>query len=339
MDASTGARRLVEHIRSLPGFRLVEEMDGQYDHMGATITDSILQAGISYESVVAPRVRRLRAAYPAANTTSGFKRAYDAAGLATMLNWSGGEKLVRIEAVTEFFLSEGIETEADLAQWLGSPDNVLRFRQVRGIGEKTADYFKIMVGIPTSAIDRHLVNFLAEAGLPAVDYREAQAIVDGAADLLGWDRALFDHSIWKYMSTRSDAARPAPPASSLRPIPSRAAPPAPSQRPAQHDPDEYEEVEGDASIEEFRRNNAGYKRWVEEHPDGYVLNLGLTVSGDLDEFDYVLHRARCGAVLGAGRDWTGGMSKKVCSVFSASLNAWARQKLGAPGERCSICRP
>jgi hypothetical protein len=35
------------------------------------------------------------------------------------------------------------------------------------------------------------------------DYRDAQQVVNGAADLLRIDRACFDHSIWQFMSNRS----------------------------------------------------------------------------------------------------------------------------------------
>ena len=65
------------------------------------------------------------------------------------------------------------------------------------------DHFKIMVGVSTSAIDRHLLNFLGLAGLVSSDYLQAQAIINAAADLLSIDRACFDHSIWQFMSKQA----------------------------------------------------------------------------------------------------------------------------------------
>jgi len=63
------------------------------------------------------------------------------------------------------------------------------------------------VGIPESAIDRHLFAFLALAGIDTVGYEAAQAIINAAADQLGVGRAHLDHSIWQYMSRRAQAVR------------------------------------------------------------------------------------------------------------------------------------
>jgi thermostable 8-oxoguanine DNA glycosylase len=79
----------------------------------------------------------------------------------------------------------------------------VKLRSVKGIGPKTIDYFKILVGVSTSAIDRHLLNFLALAGLLPCGYREAQTVINAAADILSIDRAYFDHSIWQFMSKRA----------------------------------------------------------------------------------------------------------------------------------------
>jgi hypothetical protein len=38
-----------------------------YGHMGATLTDAVLQSGISYETVVLPRVERILRDYPGRN--------------------------------------------------------------------------------------------------------------------------------------------------------------------------------------------------------------------------------------------------------------------------------
>ena len=43
-----------------------------YCHMGATLTDTVLQAGLNYRSVVLPRVSRILDLYPNAKTTTSF---------------------------------------------------------------------------------------------------------------------------------------------------------------------------------------------------------------------------------------------------------------------------
>ena len=105
--------------------------------------------------------------------------------------------------VLALFRDENVETEIKLREWLLHRDGVTKLRATRGIGPKTADYFKILVGIPKSAIDRHLLGFLRLAGTEPVGYDDAQAIINTAADLVGVGRANFDHSSWQYMSRRA----------------------------------------------------------------------------------------------------------------------------------------
>jgi thermostable 8-oxoguanine DNA glycosylase len=102
--------------------------------------------------------------------------------------------------LVQFFVAEGIETADELRGWLIKPGNVERLKGIKGIGNKTADYFKILTGIPTSAIDRHLYSFMAQAGVEVSGYEEAQGIIRETAVWLGTDERTLDYSIWTYMS-------------------------------------------------------------------------------------------------------------------------------------------
>ncbi len=197
------AARLASYIRSLPDFTMVtpEIIDGNYDHVGATITDAILQAGINYKTVVRPRVQDLRDRHPEARTTSGFLRLLAQESPEKLLRF-GGKKPQLVLEITRFFESQGIQTESDLRTWLQEPAHVDSLRQIKGIGNKTADYFGILVGIQGVAVDVHLSHFLEEAGLGQCAYDEAKQIVSLTADVLGVSRAVLDHSIWLYMSNR-----------------------------------------------------------------------------------------------------------------------------------------
>ena len=195
-------RTLGKHVCSINGFEMVKVTDEIYDQMGAIITDAILQAGINYDNVVAPRVKCLREKYPRARTTTGFLQLCGKTDPKVLLKWKGDEKPRRIIQVTKFFKKEDIQVKADLCEWIQKPGNPERLKQLKGIGDKTVDYFKILVGIQTSAIDRHLMNFLKEAGIEASGYEEAQKIIDKTADSMGENRRDFDHSIWTYMSGR-----------------------------------------------------------------------------------------------------------------------------------------
>ena len=132
--------------------------------MGATITDAILQAAVKWKTVVKPRIEKLLT-YSEAKTTTGFHNLISKIPIKHLIDWNGDEKPNRILNVVEFFLKEGIETEEDLKNWLLKDANIPRLKQLRGIGNKTTDYFKILAGISTSAVDRHLIEFLKRAGI------------------------------------------------------------------------------------------------------------------------------------------------------------------------------
>jgi len=74
MNKAQKISALVQFVQSLSGFRIIDEIDGNYNHMGATIADAILQANMKYESHVRPRVNRIRTKYPEAATISGLRR-------------------------------------------------------------------------------------------------------------------------------------------------------------------------------------------------------------------------------------------------------------------------
>ncbi len=195
---------LVKYSKSLKDFNIVKP-EIPYNHMGATITDAMLQAGTTWETVVKPRIKNLLS-YPEARTTTGFLSLLEREGIKRLLRWDDDEKPHRILKVACFFETEKIETETDLKTWLKNDDNILKLKKLRGIGNKTADYFKILVGISTSAIDRHLIEFLKQAGnnISINNYRELQKIINKAAEKMKIDKSTLDHSIWKYMSTKKN---------------------------------------------------------------------------------------------------------------------------------------
>src|SRR5690349_15398859 len=119
------AEQLAAYVRSQSTFTFVTR-PGTYEHMGATITDAILQSGMRYERQVKPRVEHLRTTYPQANTTSAFRVLLASVDPYELLNLRG-RKVVWIQAVTDFFADRSIETEADLHAWF-LKDNVNVFR-------------------------------------------------------------------------------------------------------------------------------------------------------------------------------------------------------------------
>ena len=185
---------------------MVEDLALPYNHMGATITDAVLQAGLRYKTVVLPKVKHVMEAFPEAATTSGFLAVLRERGGEAVVHWTHPEKLDRMKAVAELFIADGVETEGDLRLWLCGDGaecraNVSKVTAVRGIGPKTIDYFKILCGEEnTAAVDVHLMRFLELAGAHVSDYEQAREVIAGAAAELGVSAARLDHSIWTYMS-------------------------------------------------------------------------------------------------------------------------------------------
>lgn len=206
-SVSQHATTLAAFVGGLTDFEIYATIDGDYDHIGATVADAILQANRRYVSFVTPRVRRLLERFPSHRTTTAALEVLRTTSTADFLRLNDPARAARVEAVLELLMHERVDTEAELREWLLHGDGVTKLRAIPGIGPKTADYCKILVGIPESAIDRHLFGFLAMAGLEHVGYEEAQVIINATADLLAVGRAYFDHSIWQYMSRRAQVGR------------------------------------------------------------------------------------------------------------------------------------
>jgi hypothetical protein len=193
------AKKLSSFIDGLCDFTIVIP-DIPYGHMGATICDAMLQAGLNYETVVKPRVERVRTRYPDASSTSGFLHLINLHGAKTLEDFKDEEKPLRIKLITEFLFKKGVESESDLERWLLEPGNEAKLKRERGVGQKTFDYFKWLVGIPTAAVDRHMTEFLRIANIESSSYAETQQILHATADIMNLNRTVLDHSIWKYMS-------------------------------------------------------------------------------------------------------------------------------------------
>lgn len=196
------ANKLVEFIRGLSDFSIVTEIDGNYQRLGATIADVVLQANMPYETHVRPRIKQIRRMFPAAATMSGLKKVLTERTTSGFLDWRGKDRVTRFDDIVSLFSSESIETEDHLKQWLMNERNLMKLAMIKGIGPKTLDYFKILTGIQTCAIDRRLLDFLKQAGIDAPSYDEAKEIINLAADIMSVQRAYFDHSIWEYIGKK-----------------------------------------------------------------------------------------------------------------------------------------
>lgn len=201
MSFYADAKKLARFVSTLEGFPRIPKPRRSYGHMGATITDTILQAGMNYRTVVEPRVRNLMQEHPEADTTTGFRNLIAFQGLKSLIRWDHAEKPRRIMDLTWFFSNEGLETEESLRDWLVRPGNANLLTCLKGVGQKTVDYLKMLAGVPSVAIDRHVRVLVHQVGLPYTRYSDLQQVVQLAADHLRMDRSGFDWAIWSYMSS------------------------------------------------------------------------------------------------------------------------------------------
>lgn len=204
MASSKQVEKLIRFIQS-NGIVPSNPIAHGYKHMGATLSDAVLQAGLNYNAVVRPRVSRLLHGFPRATTTSKFLDLIDEFGAEHLLNWKHPEKPARLIAVTSFFYVRSIETENCLREWLQIPNNAEHLEDIRGIGPKTVDYLKMLVGIPAVAVDRHIKTFVRHSGFESNNYTAIREVVEKAADQLRVHRTSLDYAIWVHVSSKTQS--------------------------------------------------------------------------------------------------------------------------------------
>ncbi len=200
-DLDIAAAQLAAYFLNSEGVAAPKIHQQPYHHMGATITDAVLQAGMNYKYVVYPRVLYLLHNFADFKTTCDFLILMQAVPLKELVRWKNERKLRSIATLTWLFQGADIQNEEELAQWLESDKNLNELLKVEGIGPKTIDYLKMLSGNQSIAIDRHLFKYLRLANITVSEYADAHAIYCVASQMLGIDLYSFDRIIWTAMSS------------------------------------------------------------------------------------------------------------------------------------------
>lgn len=174
-----------------------------YDHIGALLADSILQAGLNYRSVVKPRVTRILNEFPDADRVSSLICWVKKGSVAYLLDWRHHIKVERFEHLVVFLHNQKIDGSADMRTALNSEHFCTSLRALNGIGPKTVDYMACLVGVESIAVDRHIRSFAVRAGLDNTDYHFLKNAFCFAADFLAIPRREFDAWIWAREANRS----------------------------------------------------------------------------------------------------------------------------------------
>ena len=90
-------------------------------------------------------------------------------------------------------------------------------------------------------------------------------------------------------------------------------------------------------MREFRDDDSGYLRWIQDHPDGYIVNAFRHPTANY----LILHRAMWSTITRLAvnaKTWTSGGFIEVCSEQRSELDTWAKR---VPGELspCGVCKP
>jgi hypothetical protein len=186
------------HIRNTIGTGPFPPMSS-WPHIGAVLSDSVLQAGVTYETTVRPRIERLISDWPDAATLAGFQHRIATDNLGAQLEWRG-KKVVTIRALAERLARQGVNTIDDLRMWLLDDVNRNGLREIHGIADKSIDYLCCLVHVQRFAIDTHLRRFARDAGVTATTYEDLNAVYVVAARILGADPCSLDHAIWQHLS-------------------------------------------------------------------------------------------------------------------------------------------
>ena len=200
MASDDSAALLVNHVRATLGDGPFPAPGG-WSHMGAVITDSVLQQRWNYQRQVRPRVEGLQKQWPDAATVSGFRDRISKEGLEKVLRLKPQKKLGLIKELTDHLAHAGVESRQDLHQWLDQTAHGASLRTLKGIGPKTVDYLGCLVGRDDIAIDIHLRAFAKQAGVTISDYAALRSLYEQTADALGHQRSGLEHAVWNHQST------------------------------------------------------------------------------------------------------------------------------------------
>lgn len=204
MNFAKEARKLADFINELEDNFTFYSMESEYNytHVGALITNIILQAGLNYNTVVKPRVEKVLLQYPNDNTTNKFQELINRDGLENIINWKHHTKLNRMYDFIHFLRDNNIDTCFDLKKYLQQYENQREILNLEGIGPKTVDYLLKLLNFDVVAVDRHIYNFVEMAEVEIKGYDYTKRTVEYAADFLDIPRKTLDYSIWSYMSNK-----------------------------------------------------------------------------------------------------------------------------------------
>lgn len=196
------AQTIVQYIQSVRRFDLASSPALGSEHIGALITEAVMQPGESYKIAICPLIERLIRDYPEGKTSSHFMRLLEEISPKYFLNWKENDKPRRVLAVAKCLHELSIETVNELRFIIEDPDFIKSMKDIRGIGNRHIDYLKLMLEIPCEAAQEYLNVFLMKSGVENIPKVEIPAIWEETARLLHKKNSDLLLCVWRYLDNQ-----------------------------------------------------------------------------------------------------------------------------------------
>lgn len=196
--------KLKEAVKKIPPKTISYVERKPYNNMVATLSDAILQAGMNYKTVVMPRISDILYRYSNFTSTCDFIILFQTVPIEQIIKWKNKKKQNTLCNLAWLLYNEGVNSEEDFRQWGRVSENEEKLLALDGIGYKTVDYLKLLSGLETIPIDRHLFKFLKDSEIPITTYYDASYIFKSVAKELNIEERLLDKIIWDYMSSSNE---------------------------------------------------------------------------------------------------------------------------------------
>lgn len=189
-------------------------------HLGAILTDTVVQTRNNYDRVVFPQAQARREEYPECRTMSGVNKMLASpaeSGIFLEFKCRQQDKkpamfrgLVKAARAADI----PVETAKDAKKWLSSPEVRKQLAApekdggIMNVGPKTADYFFQRCGGDILVCDRHILRYVSNALDMKFNgrsgYYRCQQIAEEAAKILGVKPRQLDAAIWQQGAAQSD---------------------------------------------------------------------------------------------------------------------------------------
>jgi endonuclease III-like uncharacterized protein len=110
-------------------------------------------------------------------------------------------KTERFKSILEFLLRRNIGSIKDLGCWSDGGAAREEFLEIRGVGNKTFDYLRMLCGRATFPLDRYFLRFLSLAGVnvKTCGYNYAQQLLMDSCIAVGLEPRTTERRLWSLL--------------------------------------------------------------------------------------------------------------------------------------------